>query len=280
MSCTGKLLPSLFFFAVLCGLQPATAQYVQQGQKLVGSGGIGQSFQGYSTALSADGNTAIVGGYFDNESVGAAWVFVRSNGVWTQEGSKLVGAGATGNAEQGVSVALSADGSTAIVGGPADNADVGAVWVFIRDSGVWVQQAELVGTGATANSIQGGSVALSADGNTAIVGGRGDNAFAGAVWIFTRSAGAWTQQGAKLVGSGAVGVAEQGWSVGLSGDGNTAVVGGLADNSNVGAAWVFVRSGTTWNQPVAKLVGTGGTLTSAQGSSVAISGDGSTIMVG
>jgi hypothetical protein len=238
MSCTGKLLPSLFFFAVLCGLQPATAQYVQQGQKLVGSGGIGQSFQGYSTALSADGNTAIVGGYFDNESVGAAWVFVRSNGVWTQEGSKLVGAGATGNAEQGVSVALSADGSTAIVGGPANNGDVGAVWVFIRDSGVWVQQAELVGTGATANSLQGSSVALSADGNTAIVGGRGDNAFAGAAWIFTRSAGVWTQQGAKLFGSGAVGAAQQGWSVGLSGDGNTAVVGGLADNSNVGAAWV------------------------------------------
>ena len=70
-----------------------------------------------SVALSADGDTALVGGPYDDLRTGAAWVFTGSGGAWTQQGSKLVGAGAVGNAAQGVSVALSADGNTAIVGG-------------------------------------------------------------------------------------------------------------------------------------------------------------------
>ena len=90
-------------------------------------------------ALSADGNTAVVGGLDDNGNMskgfpGAAWVFTRSGGVWTQQGSKLFGTGAVGNATQGNSVALSGDGKTAIVGGPSDNGaypiGVGAAWVF------------------------------------------------------------------------------------------------------------------------------------------------------
>src|SRR5439155_938 len=84
------------------------------------------------------------------------------------------------------------------------------------------------------------SVALSADGNTAIVGGRSDNSSAGATWVFTRSGGVWSQQGSKLVGTGAVGsLVFQGYSVALSADGNTAIVGGIADNSSAGAAWVY-----------------------------------------
>jgi hypothetical protein len=83
-------------------------------------------------------------------------------------------------------------------------------------------------------------VSLSGDGNTAIVGGPVDNSDAGAAWVFTRSAGVWTQQ-MKLVGTGAVGAAEQGRSVSLSGDGNTAILGGPGDNGDVGAAWVDAR---------------------------------------
>ena len=59
-------------------------------------------------------------------------------------------------------------------------------------------------------SLQGQSVALSAHGNTALIGGPGDNAVVGAAWVYTRTGGAWTQQGPKLVGSGAVGA--QGFS--------------------------------------------------------------------
>ncbi len=82
-------------------------------------------------------------------------------------------------------------------------------------------------------------MSLSADGNTAIVGGYADSYYAGAAWVWTRSAGVWTQQGSKLVGSGAVGPAFLGSSVSLSADGNTAIVGGYFDNSRAGAAWIW-----------------------------------------
>ena len=181
----GPLLYGLAAFFVVAGpvlgasqtdLQPALAQFSQQGSKLVGTGAVGPAEQGWSVALSADGNTAIVGGLADNRITGAAWVFTRSGGVWTQQGSKLVGTGAVGSAGQGCSVALSADGNTAIVGGPFDNSNAGAAWVFTRSGGVWTQQGnKLVGTGAVGSARQGASVALSADGNTAIVGGPCDN---------------------------------------------------------------------------------------------------------
>jgi hypothetical protein len=182
-------------------------------------------------------------------------VFIRSGGVWSQQGGKLVGSGAVGGAQQGISVALSADGNTAIVGGNADNTNTGAAWVFVRSGGMWTQQGnKLVGTGAVGAAQQGISVALSADGNTAMLGGRNDNSNAGAAWVFTRSAGVWSQQGNKLVGTGGVGASRQGFSVALSGGGNTAIVGGSFDNSQDGAAWVFTRSGGGWSQLGNKLV--------------------------
>jgi hypothetical protein len=101
----------------------------QQGSKLVGTGTVGDAFQGASVSLSGDGNTAIVGGAGDNNDIGAAWVFTRSVAVWSQQGAKLVGQGATGPAGQGHSVSLSGDGNTALVGGPGDE-PAGAAWVF------------------------------------------------------------------------------------------------------------------------------------------------------
>ncbi|TLY30617.1 MAG: T9SS type A sorting domain-containing protein [Ignavibacteria bacterium] len=73
------------------------------------------------------------------------------------------------------------------------------------------------------------------------MGGSSDDSYAGAAWVFTRSAGVWTQQGTKLVGTGAVGLVNQGFPVSLSGNGNTAIVGGNRDNSNAGAAWMYVN---------------------------------------
>lgn len=256
--------------------------WTQQGLKLVGSGAVGLASQGYSVALSADGNTAIVGGYGDTDELGAAWVFTRKDGVWTQQGRKLLGSGAVGDAQQGFSVALSADGNTAIVGGPKDNRYAGAAWVFIRTNDVWAQQGrKLIGSGAgSGDTNQGWSVALSADGNTAILGGVSDNRNAGAAWVFARKGGVWTQLGNKLVGSGAVGDAGQGWSVALSGDGNTAIVTGPSDNRQTGAAWVFTRKAGVWAQLGDKLVGSGAVGNASQGSSVALSADGNTAIVG
>jgi hypothetical protein len=272
----------LIFAALLFSPQLALAQFTQQGPKLVGTGAVGQLVeQGFSVALSADGNTAVVGGLNEDRGAGALWVFARGNGVWTQQGNQLVGTGAVGTAKQGFSVALSADGSTALVGGLGDNSFAGAAWVFTRSNGVWTQQGnKLVGTGAVGSADQGFSVALSADGNTALVSGVGDNSLAGAIWVFTRTNGVWTQQGNKLVGAGAVGNARQGFSVALSADGNTALVGGRGDNGDAGAVWVFTRSNSVWTQQGNKLVGTGAVGTANQGASVALSADGNTALVG
>jgi hypothetical protein len=136
--------------------------------------------------VSGDGNTALIGGPSDNCCEGAAWVFTRSGGAWTQQGNKLVGAGAIGGAEQGFSVSLSGDGNTAIVGGPFHNFFVGATWIFVRKNGVWRQGGRLHGRPARGPAAQGASVALSSDGDTAIVGGIFDNFGAGAAWVFGR----------------------------------------------------------------------------------------------
>ena len=225
----------------------ASAQYTQQGPKLFGTGAVNtggnSAGEGASVALSADGNTAAVGGPGDNNRAGAVWVFTRSAGGWTQQGSKLVGTGAVGAASQGASVALSADGNTLLVGGPEDNLHnathgnliPGAAWVFTRSGSVWTQQgSKLVGTGISTSggsAEQGFSVALSSDGNTALLGGPADGSNYGATWVFVRSSGLWSQQ-SKLVGccdSGATG-ASQGYAVALSSDGNTAMVGGPFDS--------------------------------------------------
>lgn len=267
--------------------------WMQQGDKLVGATseyGGGLWSQGASVALSGDGSTAIVGGPSDSRTKGAAWVFTRTDGVWTQQGNKLVGTGVYRAGElalpsgQGMAVALSADGDTAIVGGWGAE----AAWVFRRNaSGVWTQEGKLVGDGAVGRAHRGMSVALSADGNTAIVGGWSDNSKTGAVWVFRRSGGVWGQQGRKLVGTGAVGNTNQGWSVALSADGNTAIVGGPGDNlwdpsvpfglGGAGAAWVFTRNGSSWTQEGEKLVSA---RSARQGTSVALSGDGNIAVVG
>jgi VCBS repeat protein/FG-GAP repeat protein len=253
--------------------------------ELIGSNVNGVSL-GTIVALSADGDTAIVGVSLESNLTGAAWVFTRSSGVWSQQGPKLVGTGAIGEARQGESVALSGDGNTAIVGGLNDNNGVGAAWVFTRSNGVWTQEAKLIGSDAVGAAHQGSSIALSGDGNTAIVGGPQDNNSAGAVWVFTRSGGQWTQQGGKLVGTGAVGTqVNQGRSVGLSGDGNLAIVGGPFDNggplgNEIGAAWLFTRSDGIWSQLQKLVSGEANFPQAFFGASVALSADGRTALVG
>ena len=74
--------------------------------------------------------------------------------------------------------------------------------------------------------------------------------------MFTRSGSTWSQQGRKLTGTGATGNAAWfGYTVALSGDGNTALIGGWLDDNWKGAAWVFTRSGSTWTQQGPKLTG-------------------------
>jgi hypothetical protein len=197
---------------------------------------------------------------------------------------KLVGSGAAGSAQQVENVALSADGHTMAVGGRFDSAQVGAVWIFIFTSGMWIQQGnKLVGSGSIGSSSQS-AVALSADGNTLVVGGYGDNNKVGAVWVWTRSNGVWTQQGGKMIGTGAVGAAQQGYTVSISADGNTFATGGHGDNSSQGssqgAVWVWTRNISMWTQQGSKLVGSGAAGGAVQGDSLSLSADGNTVAFG
>jgi FG-GAP repeat len=252
-----------------------------QQAKLTGSGEIGTGEFGVSVALSGDGNTALIGGPADNGGVGAAWVFTRSGSTWTQQGGKLTGSGESPEGEFGVSVALSADGNAALIGGYRDNSFVGAAWVFTRSGSTWTQQgSKLTASGEIEKGEFGFSVALSGDGNTAVIGGRFDNGGAGAAWVFTRSGSTWTQQGSKLTASGEIVEGRFGWSVALSSDGNTALIGVVGYNGFVGAAWVFTRSGSTWTQQGSKLTGSGEIGEGRFGWSVALSGDGNTALIG
>jgi hypothetical protein len=70
--------------------------------------------QGWSVALSLDGNTAVVGGPTNNGSVGNVWTFTRKNGTWTQ-GSSRQSSNFIGGPNQGYSVALAGDGTTVLV---------------------------------------------------------------------------------------------------------------------------------------------------------------------
>jgi FG-GAP repeat len=274
---TGRLwrtseLSVLVSVALLFSSQLALAQFSQQ-QKLVGTGAIGNAGEGMSVSLSSDGNTAIVGGPYDDGEKGAAWVYTRSGGVWTQQ-DKLVGKQAIGIALLGGSVSVSSDGNTAIVGGPYDDGGKGAAWVYTRSGGSWTQQQKLACTNPTPQQVL--PVSVSSDGNTAILGGPYDDGAKGAAWVYTRSGGSWTQQ-SKLVGTGAN--AQLGASVSVSSDGNTAILGGPLDDGGKGAAWVYTRSGGSWTQQ-SKLVDTGAIGNALQGGSVSVSSDGNTAILG
>ncbi|HME03041.1 MAG TPA: hypothetical protein VKG38_08420, partial [Solirubrobacteraceae bacterium] len=253
-----------------------------QQAELTGSGESGEAEFGESVALSSEGNTALIGGMYDNGHIGAAWVFTRSGSTWTQQGAKLTGTGETGKGDFGASVALSSEGNTALIGGSADTSSAGAAWVFMRTGTTWSQQgSKLTGSGATGKANFGTSAALSSEGNTALIGGQGDNSKTGAVWVFTRTGTTWSQQGSKLTGSGEEGPTSAfGYSVALSSEGNTALIGGYADDYAIGAAWQFTRSGSTWSQQGAKLVPSEESGASEFGYSTALSANGTTAVIG
>jgi hypothetical protein len=239
---------------------------------------------GASVALSADGNMGLIGGPSDSFDIGAAWVFKQSSGVWRQSGPKITASDEVPGAQFGDSVALSADGTTALVGGEfdGDGPDApGAAWVFTPGlRGLLTQQGpKLTPNDNVSFAKFGASVALSSDGNTALIGGPDDNGFVGAAWTFTRSAGAWTQRGSKLTGIGEDGFGNFGASVALSSDGATALIGSPEDDGT-GASYVFTGQPGAMTQQGPKLTPTGEVGGAVAGLAVALSSDGATALVG
>ncbi len=173
----------------------------------------------------------------------------------------------------GASVALSYDGNTLIAGNPFDSGGMGGAYVYSRTGNTWTQQARLAAPSLGA-ATQGQSVALSDDGNTALVSGPTADGGRGAVWVWVRSGSAWSIQ-QMLSDPTAASNAFQGLSVALAGDGNTAVVGAPQDGG-AGAVGFYTRLNGVWTLAAKRR---GGNLLNI-GSTVAISRDGSRAAAG
>jgi hypothetical protein len=298
---------------------------VQQAEALPG-GGSGKF--GSALALSADGRTAIAGapeqegGEAPEHKEGVVYAFTRSGMSWSQQGSALTTPREIAGGAFGTSVALSANGNTALIGSPQSRAGAGLAWIFTRSGSTWSESERLRDNGAEREHEFGSSVALSADASTAVVAAEGaDRRVSDVIFVnsgsgfsaeqrienvhgaialsadgstlligahaFVRSGSSWAPQGAPLSGSNQVGQSGFGESVALSADGSTALIGGPEDNScascghsSVGAVWVFTRSGSTWTQQGEKLVASGAEPEGHFGESVALSVDGNTALVG
>ena len=238
-------------------------------------------------SISGDGVYLVVGepGYSGGSKTaqGAAYIFLRTGTTWTQQAT-LLASDAQDRDLLGGSVSISGDGSYAVVGGCYVNSKAGAAYIFLRTGTTWTQQAKLVPKDPIYYTGFGYSVSISSDGSYAVVGigyPYSSNNYQGAAYIFLRTGTTWTQQ-AKLLTSDLATNDCLGWSVSISGDGGRAVIGaynkaGAAGNAQ-GAAYVFLRTGTTWVQQ-AKLLASD-PASDYFGYSVSISSDGSYAVVG
>jgi len=203
-------------------------------------------------------------------------------------------------------------GSAGINGNQADNsmASAGAVYIFTRTGSMWAQQAYIKAANPDPADMFGYSVSLSADGSTLAAGSydeggssRGINGpydnmrrGSGAVYVFARTGSTWAQQ-AYIKASNAEAGDSLGVNVSISDDGNTLLASSLdedcqatgvnppgcdndrADDISTGAAYVFVRNGTTWTQQAfLKASNTGAN--DWFGSRASLSGDGNTAALG
>ena len=234
-----------------------------------------------------------------------------------------------GGTLEGHGVALSGDGNTLAVGAPYESSgakgingnqndnsvySAGAVYVFVRRNNAWTQQAYIKASNTGQSDQFGFVVSLSQDGNTLAVsapgeasaskginGDQNDNSIpqAGAVYVFTRTGNAWSQQAyIKASNTGEPGVGDQfadgdrfSFSLSLSADGNTLAAGAIAEDSGAkgingdqndntvagsGAVYVFARTGAAWSQQ-AYIKASNADAADLFGYSVGLSADGNTL---
>jgi uncharacterized repeat protein (TIGR01451 family) len=241
-------------------------------QKLVPAGGGAVIF---GAAVSVFGDQALVGAPAGGTGVGSAHMFVRGGSTWFFQ-SYLVPPWNTASDEFARSVSVS--GETVLVGSPLDDrpggADLGAAYVQFRSTS-WAEQQFLQPSDGAAGDRFGSAVSV--DGDTAVVGSplhdTAAGTDAGSAYVFVRTGTTWSEQ-QELTASDGASFAEFGGSVSIEGD--TLVVGARADDGSAGqdagAAYVFVRSGTTWNEEQ-KLTAADAAAFDQLGWSVAVAGD-------
>ena len=222
-------------------------------------------------SVAIQGDTAIVGDLEADGEAGAAWFFLRTGTTWHLR-AKLVADDA--HAHDGFSSALALDGDTLAIGAwqadVGESHDVGAIYVFVRTGLAWTQQAKLVKLSAFPGASHGFGLAVALSGGSVVAGESYDSFaqdFSGAAYVYLREGTTWAQQ-AKLKAPDPQIVAWFGGAVAIDGD---SVVVGSRHADQVGAAYVFGRTGTTW-KPQAKLVASDGASGDGLGTDLAISG--------
>lgn len=262
----------------------AAAPQAAQGIKLVPADG--PIAEGYGFAVAVSGDTAVIGSYLDDtlgNNIGAAYVFVRSGGIWIQQ-AKLFPENLM---DDGFGFAVAISGDTVVVGSRNFNAstvtDAGAAYVFLRTGGIWNQQKRLAATDTLPSDLFGFRVAISGD--TILVSAHRQFTFvgqeAGAVYAFFRNEAGWAQQ-QKIIATDPS--TQFDWfGLALAIEGDTMVVGARRDDTaagvDAGSAYVFVRSspGGSWTLQQ-KLTASDGVAHDLFGQSVQVSGN--TIVVG
>jgi hypothetical protein len=239
----------------------------------------------FAASVAIRGDTAMVGMPNDDtpagRDTGAAYVFARTGTFWNFQARLNQNAATTGD-QFGFAVALSED--AALIGSPEalrpTGAFEGSAYIFRRNGAAWSQQAKLIASDRAMADGFGASVAL--NNNTALVGVPSDNgkfgADSGSVHVFVWTGTNWIFQ-AKLEAN--AGIASDRFGASVSLDQETALIGSPGyegtQGTDVGAAFVFVRSGTNWTQQT-RLNPIGVAAEDAFGSAVALSGE--TALVG
>ena len=256
---------------------PVTIDPLVQTAKLTASDGAAGDYFGGSVAIGGD--TVVVGAEGDDSSKGSAYVFEKGGG-WASmtETAKLTASDGAAGDKFGGSVAI--DGDTVVVGAYGDDSYKGSAYVFEKGGG-WATtsayDAKLTASDGADSDNFGSRVAI--DGDTVVVGARGDDGDQGSAYVFVKPGGGWATgtETAKLTASDGAPSDNFGCSVAI--DGDTAVVGAPCDDSSKGSAYVFEKGGG-WatGTETAKLTASDGAGGDNFGYSVAISGD--TVVVG
>lgn len=232
-------------------------------------------------ALSGDGNVALVGAAHAScaagSECGAVYFFARSGSTWSFQ-QKLTASDAGAGDRFGGALAISSDGTVALVGAFVNNCGpfpaCGSVYAFERSGSVWTERQQFSGD-PNSNVYFGGTVVLSGDGNTALIVGDvfGGGLVAGRAYVFTRSGGVWSFQTKLAPLASPFAFA---FTMDISADGDVALI--HEDNfASEDFVYVFTRTGTSWSLetriPNASSPGTG---VAAQ---LALSDDGETAVI-
>jgi hypothetical protein len=193
----------------------------------------------FGASVAVSGTELVVGAPQTATSTGVAYAFGYSDGEWTQQAKETPGSGVVD--QYGYSVAIS--GSTMVVGAWELNSETGAAYVYTLADGSWTYQTTLTASDAASQAEFGYSVAIS--GSTIVVGAPGTRGLdsPGEAYVFTGSGSSWTQA-SPLEPTG--GASDDGFGSGVATSGSTVVIGDPNSGGEVGSAYVYTGSGTTW----------------------------------